>query len=366
VPLIQHALRAALEPRPPEEIDPIPRDPRDRDELPLVTVVTICLNRAASIARTIEAVRAQTYPNIEYIVLDGGSTDGTVEVIRANAHRIDFWRSSPDAGLYAALNEGVRRARGRFVQFAHSDDWMEPDQVERAVKAATFVYADIAHGDLLLHEQGGVTNYLRGEQEWMPLRVAELPRILHPTVLARRRVFEEIGLFRTDLRVAADADWLLRAAHAGMVFRHDPDIRTNMTAGGISTVRQQLSLAEGAAVFFREPARRARLVAGAILLLGTVTPGIAPVCTRLRKLLRASSRAVARARRDVRTLGTEALRRLRLMKLARRVVARRRGASGSLAARSSLVARFARLRHARPDATDAAILDEARHGRDAG
>ena len=76
-------------------------------------------------------------PAHEYIVLDGGSTDGTVAIIRENADAISFWRSAPDAGLYDALNEGVRRANGRFVQFVHSDDWLEPDQIERAVAAAT-------------------------------------------------------------------------------------------------------------------------------------------------------------------------------------------------------------------------------------
>ncbi len=349
-----------FEPRPPEEAAPIERDPRDCDELPLVTVVTICLNRVATIGRTIDAVRAQTYPNIEYIVLDGGSTDGTVEVLRMNGHRIDFWRSTCDGGLYAALNEGVRRARGRFIQFAHSDDWMEPDQVERAVAAATIVYADVAHGDLLLHGVDGSQQHLRGESEWLPLRIAELPRIYHPTTLARRRVFEEIGLFRTDLRVAADTDWLLRAAHAGMVFRYESDIRTNMSTGGISSVRQQLSLAEFLVILAREPRRRIRLVLGGILLVATVTPYISTIFGWLRDGLRAWSVFVARVRYRLRRVGIEVLRWLRVIGPARHVVSRLGGTRSGIGSHEPLLDRFARLRHTCPDETDASILSRVR------
>lgn len=359
--VLRHAIRAAIAPLPAPEVGARARDPRDEGERPLVTVVTICLNRAATIGRTIASVRAQTYPNIEYIVLDGGSTDGTVAIIRENADAISFWRSAPDAGLYDALNEGVRRANGRFVQFVHSDDWMEPDQIERAVAAATTVYADIVHGDLAMHREDGTRWERRGRADWFPLAAAEIPQIWHPTVLARRSAFEAIGLFRTDLRVAADVDWFLRAAHAGLVFRHDPAIRSNMTEGGISTRRQRLSLAEFAAILWREPTRRARLVLGALWLLGTTLPVAGPVLAALRRIRARGVNLLARLRRIAWRIGVAIVRRTPLRGPARAALARLRGGAPVPAASvPGLLDRFAALRHAHPGADDAEILAAAK------
>ncbi len=356
-----HALRAALAPEPAPEVASAARDPRDDDARPLVTVVTICLDRAATIGRTIESVRAQTYPTIEYIVLDGGSTDGTVEVVRAHEDVVDFWRSAPDGGLYDALNEGVRRARGRFVQFVHSDDWLEPDQIERAVAAATVVYADIVHGDLAMHREDGTRWERRGRADWFPLATAEIPQIWHPTVLARRSAFEEIGLFRTDLRVAADVDWFLRAAHAGLVLRHDPAIRSNMSEGGISTRRQRLSLAEYAAILWREPARRASLVAGALWLLGTTAPVAGPLLGALRRLRARAVNAVARLRRLAWRVAVGIVRRSPLRDRARAALAAlRRAPAAPVRGGDGLLERFAELRHAGPGEDDAAILARAK------
>lgn len=359
--VVTHAIRAAAAPTPAPELGHRPRDPRDDDARPLVTVVTICLDRAATIARTIASVRAQTYPNIEYIVLDGGSTDGTVAIIRENADAISFWRSAPDAGLYDALNEGIRRANGRFVQFVHSDDWLESDQIERAVAAATTVYADLVHGDLAMHREDGTRWERRGRADWFPLAAAEIPQIWHPTVLARRRAFEAVGLFRTDLRVAADVDWFLRAAHAGLVFRHDPAIRSNMTEGGISTRRQRLSLAEFAAILWREPARRARLVLGALWLLGTTLPVAGPILGALRRLRARAVNALARTRRVAWRCVVAVIRRTPLRDAARAALVRFQGGSRSSApSMPRLLGRFAELRHAEPAADDTDLLVAAK------
>ena len=266
--------RALIMPQRPATVAAHPRDDRDRDGSPLVSIVTVCLNRASTLQRTSDSVRAQSGKNIAYIVLDGGSTDGTVEVIRANEDIISFWRSAPDAGLYAALNEGVERSRGRFVQFVHADDWLDEQQIARAVEVATSVYCDLVHGDLMMHRaQGG--EWLRvGDDGWFPLEIAALPRISHPTVLARRAVYERIGLFRTDLRIASDVDWLLRAAHAGLLMRYCPLIRSHMSEGGISTVQQRLALAEFVALLAHVPRRSVPQAFGALWLMFTHEPAV--------------------------------------------------------------------------------------------
>lgn len=315
-------LRAWLEPMAPPEVAPRTRDARDSDDFPLVSVVTVCFNGAATIQRTIDSVRAQTYPNIEYIVLDGGSSDGTVDSIRSNLDVIAEWRSARDGGLYDALNEGVARSRGRFVQFVHADDWLEPDQIERAVAAARATGAEIVHGELLMHRaQGG--HWLRtGRNDWYPLAPATLPQISHPTVFVRRAVYERIGLFRTDLRIAADVDWLLRAAREGIAMVHDPRLRSNMSEGGVSTRRQRLALGEYAAILAREPHHRARLVAGALFLWGSTLPWLAPSLRLLRGMRASVLNQASRVRAAVRRRAITLLETLGLARSVRRALRR--------------------------------------------
>jgi len=348
---VSRVWRAWRAPMTPSNIALIPRDPRDYDDQPLVSVVTVCLNRADSLGRTIASVRAQHYRNIEYIVLDGGSTDRTVDIIRANQDIITDWKSSPDAGLYAALNEGVRRAQGRFVQFVHADDWLAPDQIARAVAAATFVYADIVHGDLEMHRADGSTWLRHGRADWFPLRPAEIPQISHPTVLARRSVYERIGLFRTDLRIAADVDWLLRASHAGLVIRHDPAIRSHMTEGGISTRRQRLALAEYVAILAREPIGRIRLTLGALWLFGTCVAILAPILNGARRFHAAVIRVLSRPRAFVRRATLALLRRTWLVGPVRVLFRETLPVSD----RNPMAAAFAKLRFEHADLDDATI-----------
>ncbi len=207
---LRRLLRAYRAPQQPARCEPLAAPPpRDAHGRPLVSIVTIVLNRRGSLPRTIDSVRAQTYPNIEYIVLDGGSTDGTVDVIKSNLDRIDRWRSARDGGLYEALNEGVRQARGEFVQFVHSDDWLEPRQIEHAVEMATVSHADFVHGDLMLHLETGESVRVPGAQDWAALRPREFPAIRASSPrsrAARRRTPRTRGVSRSTF-LAARAAW---------------------------------------------------------------------------------------------------------------------------------------------------------------
>ena len=111
----------------------VPRPPGDG--YPLVSVVTVVRNGVASFRRTAESVWSQTYPAVEYIVVDGGSTDGTRELIESLGDHIDLWISEPDDGISDAFNKGIALARGEVVGLINSDDWYEPDAVAAAVTA---------------------------------------------------------------------------------------------------------------------------------------------------------------------------------------------------------------------------------------
>ena len=116
--------------------------------LPLVSIVTVVHNRARTLPRAIDSVLAQEYPELEYIVVDGCSTDGTVDVIRRYEHHIDVWISEPDRGISEAFNKGVALARGQIIGLLNSDDWYEAGAVSAAVRALEASGCDIVHGQL--------------------------------------------------------------------------------------------------------------------------------------------------------------------------------------------------------------------------
>ncbi len=224
--------------------------PREQDLVadsarPLVTVVTVCFRSARTIADTIAGVRRQTYSPIEYVIIDGGSDDGTLDVLRANEDLIAHWRSEPDGGIYDAFNKGIALARGEFVQIINSDDWLEPEQIERAVATALRDGVDLVHGDIWLHGWKGQDLRCGGDPLWTTRVARTMPSIHQATVLCRRSVYERVGLFRTDLRIASDYDWFIRVAKAGVTTAHDSTVVAHMRAGGASTTRQRRTIAEG-------------------------------------------------------------------------------------------------------------------------
>ncbi len=148
---------------------------RDRDQplvgqtTPLVSIITVALNAAASIERTIDSVQAQSLPSIEHIFVDGASTDGTLEIIRRKARPQDYWISEKDRGISDAFNKGLAMARGRYLLILNADDWLSRDQIERAVAASRDTGADFAFGDLVFYA-GGWSSHLAGGAQLLRAR----------------------------------------------------------------------------------------------------------------------------------------------------------------------------------------------------
>jgi GT2 family glycosyltransferase len=179
---------------------------------PLVSVVTPTLNQAATLPATLQSVRKQTYGHLEHIVVDGGSTDGTLDILAAAGEQTLHWTSGPDGGMYDALNKGFSRARGQILAYLNSDDAWFPWTVATAVDAlernpeAGFVY-----GDLLILESSGE---LRLDFH-SPFRLAYLRRhgfLAQPTVFVRRSVWEEAGPFDASLKLLGDVEYWSRIA----------------------------------------------------------------------------------------------------------------------------------------------------------
>src|SRR5262245_46093523 len=167
----------------------------------LVTIITVVLNRAATLGRAIESVLGQSYAPIEHVVIDGGSTDGTLEVIRRYADGLAYWISEPDRGISDAFNKGLAAASGAFIGLLNADDWLEADQVGLAVAALERTGADFTFGDLICHGADGRARHrIKGDPHYARSIRLGMPAVNHPTMLVRRRVYERVGGFALGYR----------------------------------------------------------------------------------------------------------------------------------------------------------------------
>jgi glycosyltransferase involved in cell wall biosynthesis len=200
-------------------------------------VITICLNAEPTIGRAIASIHAQRDVDFEHVVVDGGSTDRTLELVRDALRPTDFLLSEPDRGISDALNKGIALAAGEFIQFVHSDDWLAPNQLAIALAAIEQTSAEFVFGDLRFYEQGRPSFHYFGEPNYPAIIDRRMPNLNHPTVLARRACFERIGLFDLRYRCAMDYDWFLRLHRAGGRGIYVPAICGNMSHDGVSNQR---------------------------------------------------------------------------------------------------------------------------------
>ena len=208
---------------------------------PLVTVITVVLNGEQHLEQTIRSVLEQSYANIEYLVLDGGSTDGTLEIIGRYEDRIDSWVSEPDAGIYDAMNKGIARARGELIGLLNADDYYEPDGVAAAVASyrrsgkAGIYYG---HTYLLQEDLGLRYEYPARNQHWRGMGFC------HPAMFAHRQVYREVGEYDQRYRLAADYDFLLRALERKVALIPVDAYLVNYRNSGLSASNLAASLGE--------------------------------------------------------------------------------------------------------------------------
>ena len=203
-----------------------------------ISIVTAVYNRAKTLPDALESVRAQNHPDIEHVVQDGGSTDGTLAVLRANPAGDMALESAPDAGLYDAINRGIVRASGEVVGLLHSDDFLADNEVLASVaEALADPNVDGVYGDLDYVATDDTTRVIRrwrsGEYTPGKLRRGWMPP--HPTLYLRREVFERWGAYDTDFRIAADYEAMLRWLVRGHIcLAYIPRVLVKMRVGGES------------------------------------------------------------------------------------------------------------------------------------
>ena len=199
-----------------------------------VSIITTTYNDSKSLRKTIEQIKAQDYPNIEYIIVDGASKDDTMDVImEAKAHFGDrlVWISEKDSGIYDAINKGVKLATGDYIGTCF-DQFAAPDVISKMVAVMEKEGTDGVHGDL---------DYVDGDKivrKWRQgqgnIRTGWMPG--HPTLYLRKEVYETYGLYKTDYRISADYEYMIRILKDGKVkLSYIPEVLIKMSHGGTST-----------------------------------------------------------------------------------------------------------------------------------
>jgi glycosyltransferase involved in cell wall biosynthesis len=221
------------------EPDPTPAESPDREAAPpLVSIVTAVFNSAKTVSECIGSVAAQDYPRLEHVVVDGQSTDGSLEEIRRAAHSRMRMVSEPDEGIYDALNKGVRLSSGEVIGFVHADDFLAHRQVLTRIAAQFYdptvdaVFADLDYVSQL-DSSRVVRRWSTGHFEPRRLKYGWMPA--HPTLYLRRRVYDRLGGFDQSYRIAADYDFILRCfGGEAVTSRYIPEVLYKMRLGGAS------------------------------------------------------------------------------------------------------------------------------------
>jgi hypothetical protein len=211
-------------------------------QAPLVSYVTVVRNAEQTLERTLRSVRAQRWPRVEHIVLDGLSTDGTLALIEAHAAHIDYYASEPDGGLYEALNKAINLAQGELICVLNADDWLTADAAELAVRAHQAAGSPPRH--LVLSSAWIMKGKGKGQRLWLPgpldlgayLRCAN---VCHNGVYATPEAYRASGPYANDLRVAADFKWLMACVDAGVPTTAIAEPTVHYSLGGVSSDLQR-------------------------------------------------------------------------------------------------------------------------------
>jgi glycosyltransferase len=203
-----------------------------------ISVVTAVMNGRATLPAMLDSLEGQSHQDVEHVVQDGGSTDGTVAYLRAHRHRCMALQSISDTGIYDAINQGIHRASGDIVGLLHADDRLAgPEVLTWVAEAMADPAIDGVYGDLqyiarddptrvIRHWKAGAYSAAHLKRGWMPP---------HPTLYLRREVFARVGLYDTSYRIAGDYEAMLRYLTAGQVrLGYIPQVMVRMKMGGVS------------------------------------------------------------------------------------------------------------------------------------
>jgi glycosyltransferase involved in cell wall biosynthesis len=204
-----------------------------------ISVITVAFNVVKTIEATIRSVATQTHPDVEYIVIDGGSTDGTQACVAKYAHQLAHFVSEPDSGIYDAMNKGIYMASGDLIGILNADDVYADDTVlARVARIIEEDGLDALYGDVEFFSPKRPSVAIRrySSRCFSPRALAWGWMPAHPTLFLRRELFDRYGLYRTDFKIAGDYELVARFfKDSKLKYRYLPEVLVRMSTGGVST-----------------------------------------------------------------------------------------------------------------------------------
>lgn len=206
------------------------------EEKPLLSVITICFNDRAHLEETMQGVLTQDYPELEYIVIDGGSTDGTVDIIKKYQDRLSYWVSEPDSGISDAINKGIAVSKGSVIGIIHAGDSYTPGAASTAARAlfgepdSGFIFGDLEY----VNKRGEHLFTVMSDKHYIKKIHYTMPTIQHPTVFIRKQVYDRCGAFDLSYKTAMDYELFLRITTTGVKGLYVNKTLARMRLGGLS------------------------------------------------------------------------------------------------------------------------------------
>jgi len=203
-----------------------------------ISIITVAFNSVGTIKDTIESILLQDYKNVEYIIIDAGSTDGTVELVKSFGNQITYFNSESDNGIYDGMNKGIKFATGDLIGILNSDDFY-PNNFILSNVASTFLRnkCDAVYGDLVYVKENDKNKIVRYWQagQYSALKLKRGWMLPHPTFFVKRSVYDKYGLYNTKLKNAADYEMILKLLYKhNILVKYIPMILVNMRMGGAS------------------------------------------------------------------------------------------------------------------------------------
>lgn len=204
-----------------------------------ISVITVCYNSAKTLERTLRSVAGQEYPDVEHIVIDGGSSDGSAKTLAAYRNGLAHLVIEPDQGIYDAMNKGLAFARGEIICFLNADDhYASPQVLSQVARKMQAHKLDALMGDVGFFHEGSphriVRRYRSDRFTADRLRSGWMPA--HPALFLSKKVVQRVGRFRTDYRIAGDFEFIIRAFYGhALRYVHIPEVMVLMQTGGVST-----------------------------------------------------------------------------------------------------------------------------------
>jgi glycosyltransferase involved in cell wall biosynthesis len=202
---------------------------------PLVSVITAVFNGEIYLEQTIRSVIEQSYDNVEYIIIDGGSTDGTLDIIRKYDSQVDYWVSEPDKGISDAFNKGISLCTGEIIGIINADDWYEIEAVSEVIVNFVNFNSDIIYGSVQCCKENKINILKKGDHNLLHKYMS----ICHVAIFVKHDIYRKNGLFLLDFRCGMDYEWLLRVKKTGIRFFNTHKKLANIRAGGVSDTQWQ-------------------------------------------------------------------------------------------------------------------------------